>query len=164
MHPINNFLTKLIIMKKVFFGVLAIAFLASCGAKGGPESVATDYLNALKNKEWDKAKALGNEDTKAKIDGIKSFGGDAGITEIKDVKCEVNGNDAECSFCCMKDGASKVKLVKDGDKWIVNDKKETGGDLGTELEQSLDGTLDTLSNAMDAATETTETTGTTETK
>lgn len=145
-------------MKKVLFGVLAIAFLASCGAKGnGPEKVATEYLNALKNKEWDKAKALGNEDTKAKIDGIKGFGGDAGITEVKDVKCEVKENEAECSFCCMKEGgSSKLKLVKEGDKWIVNDKKEMGGaDLGAELDSAATGVEDTLSTEMDNATSTT---------
>lgn len=142
-------------MKKVLFGVLAIAFLASCGAKGnGPEKVATEYLNALKNKEWDKAKALGNEDTKAKIDGIKGFGGDAGITEVKDVKCEVKENEAECSFCCMKEGgSSKLKLVKEGDKWIVNDKKEMGGaDLGAELDSAATQVEETLSTEMDNAT------------
>lgn len=142
-------------MKKVLFGVLAIAFLASCGAKGnGPEKVATEYLNALKNKEWDKAKALGNEDTKAKIDGIKGFGGDAGITEVKDVKCEVKENEAECSFCCMKEGgSSKLKLVKEGDKWIVNDKKEMGGaDLGAELDSAATEVEETLSTEMDNAT------------
>lgn len=142
-------------MKKVLFGVLAIAFLASCGAKGnGPEKVATEYLNALKNKEWDKAKALGNEETKAKIDGIKGFGGDAGITEVKDVKCEVKENEAECSFCCMKEGgSSKLKLVKEGDKWIVNDKKEMGGaDLGAELDSAATQVEETLSTEMDNAT------------
>lgn len=142
-------------MKKVLFGVLAIAFMASCGAKGNrPEKVATDYLNALKNKEWDKAKEMGNEDTKAKIDGIKGFGGDAGITEVKDVKCEVKDNEAECSFCCMKEGgSSKLKLVKEGDKWIVNDKKEMGGaDLGAELDSVATGVEDTLSTEMDNAT------------
>ncbi|MCX7744803.1 MAG: hypothetical protein N2167_09610 [Flavobacteriales bacterium] len=142
-------------MKKVLFGVLAIAFLASCGAKGnGPEKVATEYLNALKNKEWDKAKALGNEDTKAKIDGIKGFGGDAGITEVKDVKCEVKENEAECSFCCMKEGgSSKLKLVKEGDKWIVNDKKEMGGgDLGAGLDSAATQVEETLSTEMDNAT------------
>jgi hypothetical protein len=146
---------NLTIMKKVLFGVLAIAFLASCGAKGnGPEKVATEYLNALKNKEWDKAKALGNEETKAKIDGIKGFGGDAGITEVKDVKCEVKENEAECSFCCMKEGgSSKLKLVKEGDKWIVNDKKEMGGaDLGAELDSAATQVEETLSTEMDNAT------------
>lgn len=142
-------------MKKVLFGVLAIAFLASCGAKGnGPEKVATEYLNALKNKEWDKAKAMGNEDTKAKVDGIKGFGGDAGITEVKDVKCEVKENEAECSFCCMKEGgSSKLKLVKEGDKWIVNDKKEMGGgDLGAELDSAATEVEEALSTEMDNAT------------
>ncbi len=142
-------------MKKVLFGVLAIAFLASCGAKGnGPEKVATEYLNALKNKEWDKAKALGNEDTKAKVDGIKGFGGDAGITEVKDVKCEVKENEAECSFCCMKEGgSSKLKLVKEGDKWIVNDKKEMGApELGAELDSTATEIQDSLSTQMDNAT------------
>lgn len=142
-------------MKKVVFGVLAIAFMASCGAKGhGPEKVATDYLNALKNKEWDKAKELGNEDTKAKIDGIKSFGGDVGIIEVKDVKCEVKDNEAECSFCCMKDGeSSTLKLVKEGNKWIVNDKKEMGGaDLGAELDTAVTEVEETLSSEMDSLT------------
>jgi len=146
-------------MKKVLFGLLAIAFLASCGAKGnGPEKVAIEYLNALKNKEWDKAKALGNEDTKAKIDVFKQFGGDAGITEVKDVKCEVKENDAECSFCCMKEGgSSKLKLVKEGDKWIVNDKKEMGGvDLGAELDSAATDVEDSLSTEMDNVTSNTE--------
>lgn len=139
-------------MKKVLFGFLAVAFLASCGSKGnGPEKVATEYLNALKDKNWDKAKELGNEDTKAKVDGIKGFGGDAGITEVKDVKCTVTDNNAECTFCCMKEGDGKLKLVKEGDKWIVNDKKESSGmDMNTETETETE-TTDSLSTEMDNA-------------
>jgi len=149
-------------MKKVFFGILAVAFLASCGPKGnGPEKVASEYLNALKNKEWDKAKALGNEDTKAKVDGIKGFGGDAGITEVKDVKCTVTDNTATCTFCCMKEGDGKVNMVKEGDKWIVNDKKEGANmDMGTDTMTTtppVEG--DSLSGAMDNAAGTTTTEG-----
>lgn len=139
-------------MKKVFFGVLAVAFLASCGPKGnGPEKVATEYLNALKNKDWDKAKSLGNEDTKAKVDGIKGFGGDAGIKEVKDVKCEVKENDATCSFCCMTSGNGSVKLKKEGDKWVVADKKEGGDMMNTTDTGTTTEPTDSLSGAMDNA-------------
>jgi|GEM_PF-6834154 len=93
-----------------------------------PEYVAEAYLKALRDKNWDEAKSLGNEDTKAKIDGIKGFGGDAGILSVRNVDCIVSGNTADCSFCCMKEGNGTLKLVKEYGKWIVNDKKEGQND------------------------------------
>ncbi len=135
-------------MKKMVLGVLAVAFLASC-SKGGPETVATEYLNALKGKNWEKAESLATEETKAKISMLKTFG-ESGITEVKDVKCEVVGEDATCTFCCAKENeTSKISLKKVDNKWVVNDPKEAP--VAPEETEELDSTIEEAGDQIEAA-------------
>ncbi len=135
-------------MKKVVLGVLAVAFLASC-SKGGPETVATEYLNALKSKNWEKAESLATEDTKQKISMLKTFG-ESGITDVKDVKCEVVADEATCEFCCAKENeTSKISLKKVDGKWVVNDPKEVP--TAPEMEEDLDSTMDEAGEEIEAA-------------
>ena len=147
-------------MKKLFFGVLSVAFLAACGGGGSAaEKAATEYLNTLKNKDFEKAKTLATKETAAYLDMMKQMGGDFGLTEVKDVKCTVKENEATCTFCCTKDTNFKeLKLKKEGDKWLAHQPKETPPTTDTTTTVTTDTTaVDSLS------TETTEET-TTKTK
>lgn len=119
-------------LTKFFAGAFAVAVLASCGSGSGPDKVATDYLTALKDKNVTKAKELGTKDTQDMLETLNSMNMLPVIEEVKDVKCTENGNEATCTYCCSKDGDTEIKLVKEGDKWLVNEKKE-GGNAEPEL-------------------------------
>lgn len=118
-------------LTKLFAGAFAVAVLASCGGGNGASKVATDYLTALKDKNVTKAKELGTKETGEMLDAMSSINMLPVIEEVKDVKCTEEGNTATCTYCCSKDGKNSLKLVKEGDKWLVEDKKE-GGDMGTD--------------------------------
>lgn len=147
-------------MKKLFFGVLSVAFLAACGGGNAAEKAATEYLNALKNKDFDKAKTLATKETAQNLDMMKSLGTDFGLTEVKDVKCTVKENEATCTFCCTKDTSFKeLKLKKEGDKWLAHQPKETPpatNDTTAVTTDTTAGNTDSLNTEMDEAT-TTET-------
>ena len=142
-------------MKKLFFGVLSVAFLAACGGCASPaEKAATDYLNALKNKDFDKAKTLATKETAQNLDMMKSLGTDFGLTEVKDVKCKVEGDKATCTFCCTKDTSFKeLKLQKDGDKWLAHQPKETPPptDTNSTVAPTDTNKVDSLNTEMDEA-------------
>jgi hypothetical protein len=112
-------------MKKVILGVFAIGLLAACGGET-PDSVATAYLTALKDKKWEEAKALGTDRTKSYVGTFESLPNmESGITEVKDVKCETSSDtSATCSFCCSNDGKTSLSLVKRNGKWLVDDGKQ----------------------------------------
>lgn len=116
-------------MKRIRIFLPVLLILASCGGPK-PEKVAEQYLLALKNKNWEEAKKLGTDETKKKIDALKSFDftgtSETGIEEVKDIKCTVKDNYAECTFCCTNKGEDKLSLVKKEGKWLVNDLKEAG--------------------------------------
>jgi hypothetical protein len=125
-HDFNKLLTKQF-MKKVLLGMFAIGLLTACSGTS-PESVATTYLNALKDKDWEKAKSVGTDGTKEYVSQwLETEQLEAGITEVKDVKCTVSedGKSAECTFCCSDGNKEKIAMIKD-DKgnWLVDDSKE----------------------------------------
>lgn len=120
-------------LTKFLAGVFAVAVLASCGGGNGPDKVASAYLNALKEKNYEKAKELGTKDTKDMLDALVKSQMAPEVTEVKDIKCTEEGNTATCTYCCSKDGKNSLKLIKEGDKWLVNEKKEMGlPDMGEE--------------------------------
>jgi hypothetical protein len=140
-------------MKKLIFGVLSVAFLAACGGSNPAEKAATEYLNALKNKDFDKAKTLATKETAQNLDMMKSLGTDFGLTEVKDVKCTVKENEATCTFCCTKDTSFKeLKLKKEGDKWLAHQPKETPPTTTEDTTTTVE--TDSLNTTMDEATTT----------
>ena len=149
-------------MKKLFFGVLSVAFLAACGGPSPAAKAATDYLNALKNKDYEKAKSLATKETAANLDMMNSMGADFNLTEVKDVKCTVKENEATCTFCCTKDTSFKeLKLKKEGDKWLAHQPKETPPATTDTTAVTTDTTAsntDSLDTKMDEATNTEKTT------
>lgn len=141
-------------MKKVFLGILSVAFLAACGNGGAAEKAATDYLNALKAKDYDKAKTLATEETAANLDFMKQMGSDMGLSEVKDVKCVVKEAEATCTFCCTKDTTFKsLTLKKVGEKWLAHQPKETPAPTEDTTTQVVDtAAVDSLDKTMNEAT------------
>jgi len=115
-------------LTKFLAGAFAVVVLASCGGGNGADKVATDYLTALKDKNYTKAKELGTKDTQDMLDALTSMNMAPVIEEVKDVKCTEEGDKATCTYCCAKDGKNTLSLVKEGDKWLVNEKKEGGSE------------------------------------
>ena len=141
-------------LTKFFAGAFAVAVLASCGSGGGADKVATEYLTALKDKNVSKAKELGTKDTQDMLEALNSMNMLPVIEEVKDVKCTEEGDKATCTYCCSKDGNNKISLVKEGDKWLVNEKKETGSTEPTEEVAPVDtGATSEVAPAEGAATE-----------
>lgn len=142
-------------MKKLLFGVLSVAFLAACGGSNPAEKAATDYLNALKSKDYDKAKSFATKETATYLDMMKSMGTDMSITEVKDVKCTIKENEATCTFCCTKDTSFKeLKLKKEGEKWLAHQPKDATlpGNDTTNVVPDTTATTDSLNTEMDEAT------------
>jgi hypothetical protein len=115
-------------LTKFLAGAFAVALLASCGGKNGADKAATEYLNALKDKNYTKAKELGTKNTQDMLDALTSMNMAPQIDEVKDVKCTETeeGKKASCTYCCAKDGKNTLNLVKEGEKWLVDEKKEGG--------------------------------------
>ncbi len=107
---------------KPLYLILILAFAAaSCTPKNqAPEQVVADYLQALKDEKWAKAKALGTESTRAQIDGMKDTA-QVRITAISEIACMVRDRGAKCEYCCREDQKSVLYLRKVGEKWFVND-------------------------------------------
>jgi len=124
-------------MKKITFFVSVVsasAIFLSCQSSG-PEASVKGYLTALKDKKLDEAKKYGTETTQNMLETLNQLKMLPEVTEIKDIKCNVQDTTADCTFCCMKEGKNELKLVKRGDKWLVHQKKE-GGDLNMNPEGS----------------------------
>lgn len=113
-------------LTKFLAGAFAVALLASCGGKNGADKAATEYLNALKDKNYTKAKELGTKNTQDMLDALTSMNMAPVINEVKDVKCTEEGDKASCTYCCAQDGKNTLNLVKEGEKWLVDEKKEGG--------------------------------------
>lgn len=115
--------------------VLLFIFSIACntvntGKKNTPAEVSERFFSLLKNQEYEKAKALGTEQT-VKIIGViqtlSELGG--GINIMQDNKkellgCETTGNEAVCTYKTFLGSDQKVYLVKQKGKWLVDLRKE----------------------------------------
>lgn len=119
--------------------VFAASVLVSCEGSG-PEAAVKGYLTALKDKKVDDAKKFGTETTQNMLETLNQLKMLPEVTEIKDIKCNVQDTTATCTFCCMKEGKNELKLVKRSDKWLVDEKKEGGGDMEMKSDQAADST------------------------
>ncbi|MBS4014532.1 MAG: DUF4878 domain-containing protein [Bacteroidetes bacterium] len=119
---------------KLFTIVMAGLFIFSaCGKKQTPEQVATKFINLLEQQKFEDAKKYGTAETIQILDMYKSLSAmSAGMAEeedttpgeIKDLECIIEGDKAICSYTI--DGEfDQLPLVKQGDKWLVDLKKES---------------------------------------
>ncbi len=142
------------LMKIAVIFAAVIAFNACKSGGGNPEDVAKKFLDHLNKKEYAEAKKLGTENTVQFISMIESFGGAMDGEEEKEVKvenmkCEVDGDKAHCTF--TSDGKEdKLDLVKQEGKWLVDMKKEDpmGGEMD-EVEDAVDDVIDTAAEMIE---------------
>ncbi|NVO03254.1 MAG: DUF4878 domain-containing protein [Bacteroidetes bacterium] len=115
---------------KFAIALLAVITITSCKNSNTPEKVAESYLKAIAEKNYDEAKKLATEESAASIDMLKSMdtGKDAKDAKkegkVEGMKCDVQGEKATCNY--KQDGQDeKIELVKKGEKWLVEMKKES---------------------------------------
>ncbi len=107
------------------------AFVFSCGGGANtPEKVADSFLNAVNNKDFEKAKELSTPESHQMIDLISSFAKNVEETEevekvIKIGKCTVEGETATCDYCCDSEGKeTSIKLKMIDGNWKADLSKE----------------------------------------
>jgi hypothetical protein len=129
-------MTKLI-GKLIILSFLLFSF--SCGEnKNTPEYVTKQYLLAFQSKDWDKAVSYIAKEDKANFDMFRSLNNNAGITEVKDIRCEKKDSSSNCTFCCFNDSinsmfSNTVHLRKNKEgTWEVRIPKESGAPKGQE--------------------------------
>ena len=79
------------------------------------------------NRDWDEAMKYGDECTCQGLQMLKESGdtGFNSITEVKDVRCRVEKNTADCTFCCLGSELGNLRLEKSRDgKWKVTSNKD----------------------------------------
>ena len=122
-------------MKKLMsigFVLLFSFFMVSCGGSSdNPQDVAIEFMDALGDQDYDKAKDLGTENTIMMIGMIESMASMAPEGEETDEmgeitwgETEIDGDNAICFYSTEDKADQQVDLVKvDGD-WKVEMKKE----------------------------------------
>ena len=150
-------------MRKYILTMLAIVgsalMLVSCN-KGTPKDVAQEWLTAFYHQDYEVAKKISTEETKAMLSTIQGFTGSLPdsvkqkakkvVISIKDVKEE--GDKATVRFMASDDTNEPpaLKLVKQNDKWLVQFSKSDF--IGNEEGQEGDATLSTETPSADSAT------------
>lgn len=114
-------------MKKHGIFILTVLFFIGCINKNSPEYRLRQYLTALKNKNFEEAKSYCEQSCVSNLQCAIDMGNtDFGITEIRDIRCKINEQTADCTFCCMKSESNpKFRLMKSKDEWLVVGVKET---------------------------------------
>ena len=132
--------------------LLAVVFLNSC-ASNSPEKVAEKFLNHLNKKEYAEAKKLATKESESWIDMMSSLGtGDTKEVKepgkIEDLKCKTEADKSTCTY--KQDGKDEsLNLIKQGDKWLVDMKKENPMNTMTN-------TMNTLGDALGGDTTATQ--------
>jgi hypothetical protein len=123
-------------IKKLFVLLSFTLILFSCGGGSSPKGVAQDFMEALANKDFTKAKELGTDKTKGFISMLEGFmqmmpeeqkkDNDAfkGIENINWGETKIDGDTATVYYDNGEGKKDKITLKKvDGD-WKVDMKKE----------------------------------------
>jgi len=161
---------KQMLMKKIFFAFSAILFsamlLVSC-SKNDPKAVAKEWLTDFYHQDYENAKKISTDDTKAMLTTIQSFTGafpdsiktkaKSTVITIKD--CKIEGDKATVTYVASvePDKTDDLHLVKQNEKWLVQfSKSEPGNDksagqgatLTTDTPPAAPATPDSTSSAM----------------
>ena len=151
----NIFLTKNNYqMKQLMTLMILIAFatLISCDGVSTktPEGAVKGFYNAISAMDFEKAESFVTKESKEVIGllkGLKQMGDDEAMKDIEDkkaekVKCEIDGDKAECEVCCDEDGNfsdEKFNVKKVAGKWLVSISKE---DMNKEDDMDMDFDMD----------------------
>jgi len=102
------------------FVIITIISFESCGGSCAVEKHAVKFLNLLNDKKPDKAKIKCTDRGDAFLDScIRNFI-DLAITDVYDVRCQINNKIATCEFCCSKDSIKPTFTMiktKEGGDW-----------------------------------------------
>lgn len=135
----TNFIKIIIIMKKLSgIGIVllfALFFSACGGSSDNPQDVAKDFLNALNDKDYSKAKDLGTENTAMMIgmiesmakmapDSLKNDEDKADMDAIEWGDTKIDGDNATCFYSTPDKKDQKLDLKKVDGKWKVDMKKD----------------------------------------
>ncbi|MEX1189328.1 MAG: hypothetical protein WED33_08720 [Bacteroidia bacterium] len=121
------------ILKVAAIAMIAV-FIVACSGGAGPEGAAKGYLDALKAKDFEKAKEFSTEDSKGMLDFMKQLSAMGGEKEgeeaaeggnYSDLKCTVEADTAAVCTYKTDEKEETLKLKKMGDKWLVHQPKET---------------------------------------
>ncbi len=110
-------------------------FFAACGGSSdNPQDVAKDFLQALADKDYDKAKELGTDNTAMMIGMIESMAAmapdslqeddSADMDAIEWGETEIDGDNAVCHYSSPDQKDQKIDLKKVDGKWKVDMKKD----------------------------------------
>ncbi|NOZ34636.1 MAG: DUF4878 domain-containing protein [Chlorobi bacterium] len=126
-------------MKKLAgIGIILVVtfFMAACGgSSSNPQNVAKDFFKALSEKNYDKAKDLGTDNTAMMIGMIESFAKmapegqdtDSGMGDLSAIKwgeTKVKGDSATCFYSTPDKENQTIALKKVDGKWKVDMKKD----------------------------------------
>lgn len=118
----------------VIVAFVIVAFAACGNKKNSPEAVAEKFLNHKNKKEYAEAKKLGTDNTKQMLEMLESFENmdkkaePAKEIKIENMKCEVKGDSAKCTFTENGVEGQPLDLVKKDGNWLVDMRKEANGE------------------------------------
>jgi len=146
-------------MKKLSSVLVALLVaVVSCGKKQTPEQVAEKFLKHLAKAEFKEAKELATGDAEKLVSTLEAFSQMAPQDKkeqkevnIKDMKCEVTGDSATCTYK-QDDKDGKLFMKKGDGKWKVsNMPKEIGGDMNMkdEVTEENDSTITHVPKAVE---------------
>jgi len=118
----------------LFALLLAFTSLSSCSSGNDPKEVAQDFMEALAKQDFDKARELGTEQTKAFISLAEAFikmmpeeekkKSAADVSSLKWGETEIKGDQAIVHYTDPEGKPNAIELRKVDGKWKVDMKKE----------------------------------------
>ncbi len=107
---------------------LITIFILSCKGGEGPEVAAKAYLDAINEKDIEKAQKFAVEESESMIDSMLAsihalnIGQESDNQIItKSMKCKINAGDKSvCTFINLENKEDSLNLEKIGDEWLVN--------------------------------------------
>ena len=133
-------------MKKIVLSicllVVVLAGVVSCKKGNGPKEIATTWLTAFYHMDYENAKKISTEDTKALLTQLAQFSamvpdsvkqqGKSIVVKIKDVKEAGDKADVTYTTSDQPSKEEEIHLVKQNVKWLVqfskNDQKGGGAE------------------------------------
>src|SRR5690349_1500407 len=108
--------------RSLMFCFLSITLFWGCINKNSPEYVVKKYMEAIKDKDWEKAEKYGDKNAASFHGLFRAMGTGFGIKEIKNVRCVVSGDDmvATCTFCCADTFWQELKVKNSDQGWLVH--------------------------------------------
>jgi hypothetical protein len=115
-------------MKKLFVVVAILSLATACGLQDSPRTVAEEFLGYLSQNEFEKAKALGTENTIGflNIAAALRMTNDSLNTQTVDYQIhsvDVKGDTAMCYYSWGGD-KEKLRLVRVEGRWLADVTKD----------------------------------------